>query len=79
MDKDIQGLDDLKTLIRDARESIQDAYSISCIIDHLRCQKVSPYEKNTCYTYIKDRAEEIMERLNKYGFNFEPKDPFDKS
>ncbi len=75
MDKDMQAISDLQTLIEEARQSIQDAYSISCIIDHLRCHKVPEYEQNTCYTYINDMASDIIARLDKYGFDFKPNNP----
>ena len=76
MNPDQQSLEDLRMLVQDSCRSIQDAYSICCIVDRLRDQKSLSEKQDQYLDAIYNYAARIIASLDKYGFDFKPRDPF---
>ena len=76
---DEQAKKDFLMLVSDSRKSIQDAYSIECIVNHMGSliDKLPTDEMQTYLDEILDCAVCIEERLEKYGFDFKPENPFE--
>lgn len=73
---DIQAIDDLMTLISDARQSIQDAHSIAHIVRQLKNHEKDPESAEAVYySIITECAENIISALSKYSFGYIPEDP----
>lgn len=66
-------------LINDIRVSIQDAYSISKVLEHLACvgDDCSKDAKQLYWDIMYDCAKCICQRLAEYSRGYVPVDPFD--
>ena len=78
MEIDQQSIDDLIRFINDIRQTIQEAYSIAKIVDHLEELEQDPKSvRSSYYGYLRDCANCILLALNKYCLDFKPENPFD--
>ena len=74
---DQQAIDDFLLFINDVRKTVQEAYSIAKIVDHLKELEDDPDSvRSDYYGFIRECADSIMVTMDKYCLDFEPEDPF---
>ena len=75
---DQQAIDDFLRFINDVRKTVQEAYSIAKIADHLKELEDDPDSvRSNYYGFIRECSDSIMVTMDKYCLDFKPENPFD--
>ncbi len=75
---DQEAINDFLLFINDVHKTVQEAYSIAKIADHLKELEEDPKSvRSTYYGYLRECADSILLTMDKYCLDFAPKNPFD--